>query len=174
MAKRALQALSLTKHSGDIFDAPDHTVLIHACNTQGKWGAGIAIPFKDAYPDAFNTYHEHCLSDPVQTGTCLLIEPCGPSKHWIACLFTSAKHGRGKDKPDEILENTRRAVEDLLEKVKEAEGKGEMVGSLRMCKINSGKFGVEWERTEMVLKEVEVKEGHRGVVEVWDREGDFS
>lgn len=48
-----------------------------------------------------------------------------------------------------------------------------MVGSLRMCKINSGKFGVEWERTEMVLREVKVEEGQRNDIEIWDREADF-
>ncbi|KAI0536627.1 ADP-ribose 1''-phosphate phosphatase [Xylaria digitata] len=146
--------LTLTKHSGDIFAAPDHTVLIHACNTQGRWGAGIAVSFKKDYPNAFKVYRAHCLSsaEPVQTGTCLLIEPCERGitpKHWIACLFTSAKYGRGKDAPDEILRNTGVA--------------------LRMCKINSGKFGVPWERTEMVLGRVGVKEGYRGAIEIWDR-----
>ncbi|KAI0409733.1 hypothetical protein F4802DRAFT_545290 [Xylaria palmicola] len=85
--------LSLTNHVGDIFAAPDHTVLTHACNTQGKWGAGIAVAFKNAYPNAFETYRKHCLG-PVQTGTCLLIEPCEAGtapKHWVACLFTSAR-----------------------------------------------------------------------------------
>jgi ADP-ribose 1''-phosphate phosphatase len=95
-------------------------------------------------------------------------------KHWIACFFTSAKYGTKRDAPDEILKNTGLAVEDLLEKLKKAEGRGETVGSLRMCKINSGKFGVEWERTEMVLEEVEVKEGYRRAIEIWDREADFS
>ncbi|RWA10938.1 hypothetical protein EKO27_g4166 [Xylaria grammica] len=167
--------LALTKHRGNIFAASDYTVLIHACNTQGKWGAGIAAAFKNAYPNAFAAYRAHCLSstEPVQTGTCLLIEPCEAGtapKHWIACLFTSARYGRGRDAPGEILENTGRAVEDLLERLRDAEESGRSVGSLRMCMINSGKFGVPWARTETVLREVEVKEGYRGAVEIWDRQ----
>lgn len=172
-SKQAPQTLSLTYHSGDIFAAQDHTVLIHACNAQGVWGSGIAVAFKKAYPNAFNTYRTHCLSksNSIQTGTCLLIQPCeatGPT-HWIACLFTGAKYGFRKDGPEQILENTKLAVEDLLQNIKKAEQSRE-VESLRMCKINSGRFGVEWKRTEAVLKEIVVEERSRKTIEIWDRE----
>lgn len=173
-SKPTPQNISLTKHTGDIFAAPDHTVLIHACNTKGEWGAGIAVAFKTDYPSAYNAYREHCLYSATtdQTGTCLLIAPCetgtGP-KHWIACLFTSAEYGRKKDGPDEILKNTELAVRDLLLKLKQAKENGENVGSLRMCKINSGKFAVQWERTEGVLEEVRLEEVRDQEIEIWDR-----
>lgn len=83
-------------------------------------------------------------------------------------------YGRGKDAPEEILMNTERAVGELLEKIKEAEESGERVGDLRMCKINSGRFGVEWDRTEKVLGKVGLEEGYRREIEVWDREADFN
>ncbi len=46
-------------------------------------------------------------------------------KHWIGCLFTSKGYGKptkykpGKDKPEKILENTRKALEDLKKQVVE-------------------------------------------------------
>jgi ADP-ribose 1''-phosphate phosphatase len=83
-------------------------------------------------------------------------------------LFTSAKYGKGKDKPDVIVGNTGPAVEMLLELVRMAGG----VEAVRMCRINSGKFGVEWERTEGVLEGIVVREGWMGNVEVWDPEMD--
>ncbi|OJJ34795.1 hypothetical protein ASPWEDRAFT_39881 [Aspergillus wentii DTO 134E9] len=49
---------------GDLFDAPDGTALIHACNCQGSWGGGIAKAFKDQYPAAFEKYRAHCRSFP--------------------------------------------------------------------------------------------------------------
>ena len=173
-SKSTPQTISLTYHTGDIFAAPDHTVLIHACNTKGEWGAGIAVAFKTAYPNAYTAYREHCLSSAttVQTGTCLLIAPCetgtGP-KHRIAYLFTSAEYGVKKDGPDEILKNTELAVRDLLVKLKQAKENGDNLGSLRMCKINSGKFGVQWERTEGVLEGIRREEVRGQEVEIWDR-----
>jgi ADP-ribose 1''-phosphate phosphatase len=55
---------------GDIFDAPEEAVLIHACNCQGSWGKGIAKAFKEKYPAAFEVYRSHCrrlLSSPKYT-----------------------------------------------------------------------------------------------------------
>lgn len=172
--------LALSYHTGDIFAAPDHTVLIHACNTQGSWGAGIAAAFRAAYPQAYKCYRSHCLqahdpaTNPVPTGTCLLIPPCETNsktpKHWIGCLFTSAKYGRAKDKPAVILRNTGPAMKDLLQQVKKAGEGGNGVKEFRMCKINSARFGVPWERTVGVLEGIEIEEGWAEGVEVWSIE----
>ncbi|KAF3247403.1 ADP-ribose 1''-phosphate phosphatase [Orbilia oligospora] len=75
---------------GDIFAAPTNSVLIHACNCQGSWGAGIALAFKQLYPAAYRIYHNHCtnVSNPSSLlGTTLLIppQPTDRKTHWIAC-----------------------------------------------------------------------------------------
>lgn len=57
-------------------------------------------------------YEEHCKEHgQTLVGTCLLIPG---ETHDIACLFTSRKYGRGKDKPEEILSATKTSVEDLI------------------------------------------------------------
>jgi len=38
-----------------------------------------------------------------------------------------------------------------------------------MYKNNLWKFGVEWERTGVVLGEIEVEEGYSRAIEIWDR-----
>jgi ADP-ribose 1''-phosphate phosphatase len=169
-----VKTLQLTYHTGDIFaSAPPTTLLIHACNTRGHWGAGIARAFKDLYPSAYTLHHDFCTKSPhsktnsVPTGTAQLIPPTDPQGHWIGCLFTSAGYGRKKDGEESILRNTGLAMEMLLELVRRAEEGGMRIGEVRMCRINSGKFGVEWERSEAVLKGVVVREGWRGEVGVW-------
>ncbi|KAL2006832.1 hypothetical protein VTN00DRAFT_9500 [Thermoascus crustaceus] len=52
----------ITEIEGDLFDAPDGAVLIHACNCKGSWGAGIARAFRDKYPAACEVYRSHCRS----------------------------------------------------------------------------------------------------------------
>ncbi|ORY16902.1 hypothetical protein BCR34DRAFT_454008, partial [Clohesyomyces aquaticus] len=172
--------LTLTYHTGDIFSAPPNTLLIHACNTQGSWGAGIAAAFRQRYPSAYRHYRSHCLShhnpstNPVPRGSFLLIPPCETNprapKHWIGCLFTSANYGRAKDAPDVILGNTGPSVRGLLEEVGRKESEGVEIGEVRMCKINSARFGVEWSRTVGVLEGIRMEEGWRGSVEVWSIE----
>jgi ADP-ribose 1''-phosphate phosphatase len=72
----------------------------------------------------------------------------------------------GKDKPDVIVKNTAPAMQMLLELAKQADG----VEEVRMCKINSGKFGVSWDRTKDALEEITVAKGWKGSVQVWDSE----
>ncbi|KAL2413644.1 hypothetical protein ABEF95_003578 [Exophiala dermatitidis] len=114
---------SMNEIEGDIFDAPDRAVLIHAVNCLGVWGNGIAAQFKKAFPAAYAVYRSHCqqANKPYDLiGTCLLIPPqpkdyvqemtskrkknlCGRNghsstvvykkRHWIACLFTSIGFG---------------------------------------------------------------------------------
>jgi ADP-ribose 1''-phosphate phosphatase len=84
-------------------------------------------------------------------------------------LFTSAEYGAKKDGPHKILKNTELAVKNLLVKLKQAKEDGETLGSLRMCKINSGSFGVQWERTERVLEGVRLEEVEGQEIEIWDR-----
>ena len=113
----------LTYIDGDIFAAPPNAILIHACNTLGSWGAGIALAFQFRYPAAFAVYKAHCKahSDNVDgwIGTCLIIrgEPVteGGKGHDIACLFTSRAYGKYKDSAANILNATRGAVKDLLQ-----------------------------------------------------------
>jgi ADP-ribose 1''-phosphate phosphatase len=102
----------ITYISGDLFAAPEGSILVHACNTKGSWGAGIALEFKNRFPDAYQQYRAHCLEHKdLLVGTCLVI----PGGDWsIACLFTSKAYGRAKDKPPQILEATKAALQDLV------------------------------------------------------------
>ncbi|KAI0576037.1 appr-1-p processing protein [Pyrenophora tritici-repentis] len=174
--------LSLTYHTGPIFTAPPDTLLLHACNTHGVWGSGIALAFKQRYPLAYKIYNTFCISthhptsNPVPTGTALLIPPVDRDHgHWVGCLFTSQGYGKKRDGADVITGNTAPSVEMALELVRrvnervEKEG-GEGIKEVRMCRVNSGKFGVEWGRSARVIEGIKVREGWVGSVQVWDPE----
>lgn len=111
--------------TGDLFTSPTNSILIHACNTQGSWGAGIALAFKQRFPAQFKAYAAHCKATPDDEfiGTCLVLRASDfegggskkPQPKWdVACLFTSRAYGRRKDAPEEILKNTERAIRDLI------------------------------------------------------------
>lgn len=104
--------------TGDLFSAPPGSILVHACNTQGSWGAGIAAAFRTKFPSHYESYQNTCKQHGADLlGTCLVIRGEGlesGSEYDIACLFTSKAYGRRKDKPELILQSTRSAVEDLI------------------------------------------------------------
>ena len=180
--------MKLTSHQADLFTAPPHTLLCHATNAQGTWGAGIAAAFKKHYPAAFKLYAAHCAKWPTSSllGTTFLIPPQEQSfskiereaQHWIGCLFTSEKKGKGKGSKESILEATGDAVRDLVRRVKDvnddaAGSKGggasnrTTIASVRMCKINSGLFGVPWGATCAVVEGIEIEDGDLKEIEVF-------
>ncbi|KAK6344088.1 ADP-ribose 1''-phosphate phosphatase [Orbilia brochopaga] len=177
----------------DIFAAERGSVLIHACNCLGSWGAGIALAFREKYPAAYNVYRAHCATrgnPSTLLGTALLIPPqlADAREHWIACLFTSVGYGRRVDAPDEILRSTKASLENMVAVIAGVEnddmphggasttailGTGihedtPEIGELHACKINSGRFGVDWERTKRVIEEVLTAEGKGRVVTAYE------
>jgi len=126
--------------TGDLFDiATSDSYLLHACNTQGVWSAGIAKQFSYKYPKDFEVYVKHC-EDGAITGTNLVT----PSN--IICMFTSEKFGWQKDTPEIILNNTKRCLSYLA------------IGLpyntiIYSPKINSGLFMVPWLATEKLIND---------------------
>lgn len=129
---------------GDLFSASEGSILVHACNTQGVWGSGIAAQFANEFPEAFRQYNKLCCKEGDNLlGTCFLIDTPNYS---IGCLFTSSGYGSYVSKPDVILSNTRIAISDLIHQ--------NWTGRpIHMCKINSGLFRVPWGLTQEVLEE---------------------
>lgn len=136
---------SVTTIKGSLFDAPKGTIIIHACNTKGSWGAGIAREFARRFPKAYETYHEICLKEGhLLLGRCLLIPD--KSGYVIGCLFTSKGYGRYAGTPANILLATRLAIADLI-----LQNPAKL--PMHMCKINSGLFRVPWDDSKAILKD---------------------
>jgi len=58
--------LHLITKNQNLFDntSPSRTtIIIHACNTQGVWGAGVALEMKRRFPQAYGAYRAFCLEE---------------------------------------------------------------------------------------------------------------
>lgn len=72
---------------------------------------------------------------------------------YIACLYTSNGYGKNVDPLEMILSHTQQALEDLAMQIKTLKGDGKEAGECRAVRINSGRFGVPWDRTREILKD---------------------
>ena len=158
--KPATKYLKLKEVNGDIFSAAPRSMLLHACNCKGSWGAGIAAAFRTRYPRAYESYKSHCARNNPATlvGTAYLIAPVDDEnfQHFIGCLFTSVGFGKSKDTPSQILLNTELAMKDMLKQRKTLEDNQILLGDIQMCRINSGYFKVPWRDTKTTLEAIEI------------------
>eukprot|EP00897_Mesotaenium_endlicherianum_P005423 jgi/Mesen1/4909/ME000245S03964 len=156
-----MEAARLLHRQGSVFDQvpDDKTILVHACNCKGNWGAGIAKEFANRYSASYEEYKKVCSS---KEGVDLIGTYLNASG--IGCLFTSIGYGRKRDPPDEILEFTKLAVEAMLAELAPTV-------TIHSPRINAGLFCVPWEETEEVIKACISVTGHTWIV--WTPGGGF-
>lgn len=142
-----------------LFDAPKETIIVHACNSQGVWGSGIAKPFKENYPVSYEYYADFCRKWNDRRGTACGLADLGPfpqsENHWVGWLVTSHNYGPLKDSPELIKIHTTLALKEFCKKVYTAHpSETDPVIEVYSNKFNSGLFAVPWEDTELILNTV--------------------
>lgn len=115
---------------GDLFHSPAH-VLVNTVNTDGVMGKGIALGFKNKYPDMFKKYQKFCANNMLDIGT-LWIYNAGPK--WVL-NFPTKKHWRNKSEYEYIEKGLKKFVETYQEKG---------ITSIAFPKLGCGNGGLDW------------------------------
>lgn len=77
----------ITYVKGDLFSSPAQ-ILVNTVNTVGVMGKGIALEFKQRYPDMFCMYKDLCDEERLKIGSLFLWKK---SEKWVL-LFPTKKH----------------------------------------------------------------------------------
>jgi ADP-ribose 1''-phosphate phosphatase len=150
----------VTHQKMNLFDAPPESIIVHACNSQGVWGSGIAKPFKEKYPFSFAEYHDLCNIWNQERGTACgvgFMSSFHPDEtHHVGWIVTSHDYGPVlRDKPELIKINTTLALQSLCKKIYLGHPKdGYERIDVYSNKFNSGLFHVPWEDSELILSTV--------------------
>ncbi len=119
---------------GNLLDA-DAEALVNTVNTVGVMGKGVALMFKEAYPENFKAYEDACRSEQVQIGKMFVTERremFGPK--WIV-NFPTKVHWRFPSKIEWIVHG----LEDLKRVMKE---RG--IKSVALPALGAGNGGLAW------------------------------
>jgi len=153
-----ITTLHTSSIKGNIFDAPPHTLLVHACNTQGHWGAGMALSFAERYPAAYLVYKRHCDAFPSQNdkrlgllGTALLIPPSGSNSHKDVSSEKAAVEKKDKVKIVEEAGVVSNAEDRILEEKNDGK-ETHFVG----CLFTSLSYGKRKDSQKEILKNTEL------------------
>ncbi len=127
---------------GNLLDA-EVEVLVNAVNTAGIMGKGIALMFKERFPENFVAYTEACKAGRVRTGSMFVTrvdEPGGA--RWII-NFPTKQHWRNPSK----LEWVRDGLADLREVIEERK-----IRSIALPRLGCGLGGLDWEDVRPLIE----------------------
>ena len=99
---------------GDIFEE-DVEALVNSVNCVGVMGRGIALQFKNVYPDNFKAYAEACKRDEVRPGRMFVYELGEMTNPRYIINFPTKRHWRGKSR----IEDIEAGLDGLAREIKE-------------------------------------------------------
>jgi O-acetyl-ADP-ribose deacetylase (regulator of RNase III) len=120
--------------AGSLLDA-DAEALVNTVNCVGVMGKGIALQFKQAFPDNFQQYAKACRAKNVKLGQMFVVDTHQLVNPKYIINFPTKNHWKGKSR----LEDIRRGMQDL---VKEIKVRG--IRSVAVPPLGCGNGGLEW------------------------------
>jgi O-acetyl-ADP-ribose deacetylase (regulator of RNase III) len=139
---------------GNLLDASTEA-LVNTVNTVGVMGKGIALMFKEAFPDNFREYHEAVNRKEVRIGHMYVTENralAGPK--WLI-NFPTKKHWRQPSKLEWVIEGLQDLRRVIVDK---------RIHSIALPPLGCGNGGLDWSE---VRPEIERAFEDVGDVDVW-------
>jgi len=127
---------------GDLL-ATNAEALVNTVNTVGVMGKGIALQFKQAFPDNYAAYEAACKRDEVQVGKMFVFHRSVNNPR-IIINFPTKKHWKGKSK----IEDIKSGLRALIEVVKE-----ECIHSIAVPPLGCGNGGLDWEEVRPLIEQ---------------------
>lgn len=134
-----MAAIRYTK--GDILDA-DADALVNTVNTVGVMGRGIALRFKQAFPENFQAYAAACKDREVDPGRMFVYETGQLKPRWII-NFPTKKHWRGKSRMEYIEAGMDALVEEIHKRG---------IRSIAIPPLGSGLGGLDWNQVRPIIE----------------------
>jgi O-acetyl-ADP-ribose deacetylase (regulator of RNase III) len=120
--------------TGDILQA-DTEALVNTVNCVGIMGRGVALQFKNAYPENFKFYVAACERGEVRPGQMLVFETGQLTNPKYIINFPTKRHWRGKSR----LEDIETGLKTLAEEIRTRR-----IRSIALPPLGSGLGGLDW------------------------------
>lgn len=138
---------------GDIL-REDVEAVVNTVNCVGIMGRGIALQFKNAFPNNFNFYAAACNRDEVRPGRMLVFETGRLTNPRYIINFPTKRHWRGKSRIQDIDAGLLALAEEI---------RSRNIRSIAIPPLGSGLGGLDWykvrshiEKTLRVFSDVKI------------------
>lgn len=130
--------------TGDIL-AEDAEALVNTVNCVGIMGRGIALQFKNAFPENFKAYAAACRREEVQPGRMFVFETGQLTNPRYIINFPTKRHWRGKSRMEDIEAGLAALVGEIKERG---------IRSIAIPPLGSGLGGLDWAKVRSRIEEV--------------------
>lgn len=128
--------------NGNLLKA-DAEALVNTVNCVGVMGKGIALQFKQAFPDNFRQYKQACDAGAMQLGEVLVVPTNQKENPAYIINFPTKYHWKGKSK----LEDIKSGLESLVRLVR-------LLGieSIAVPPLGCGNGGLDWQDVKPLIE----------------------
>lgn len=120
---------------GDILK-DDSDAIVNTVNCVGIMGRGIALQFKNAWPENFKAYEAACLREEVQPGRMFIFETGHLTRPRYIINFPTKRHWRGKSRIQDIDSGLKALVAEIRQRG---------ITSVAIPPLGSGLGGLDWD-----------------------------
>jgi O-acetyl-ADP-ribose deacetylase (regulator of RNase III) len=135
--------------TGDIL-TENVEALVNSVNCVGVMGRGIALQFKNAFPENFKAYAAACRRNDVQPGRMFVFETGRLANPRFIINFPTKRHWRGNSRIEDIDAGLAALVEEI---------RSRNIRSIAIPPLGSGLGGLNWSevrpRIEATLRELD-------------------
>ena len=121
----------------------DVEALVNSVNTVGIMGKGVALQFKQAFPENFKAYQRACKRNEVQPGKMLVVATGSLSNPRYIINFPTKRHWRQQSRIGDI----RLGLTDLIAVVKDLS-----LRSIALPPLGCGNGGLEWSEVRPLIE----------------------
>ena len=128
----------ITLAKGNLLEAPAEA-LVNTVNCVGVMGKGIALQFKQAFPENFKAYKQACNRDEVEPGKMFVFDRGGldlkPGEPRYLINFPTKRHWKGKSKMEDIESGLTALIEEIARL---------NIRSVAIPPLGCGNGGLDW------------------------------
>lgn len=120
--------------TGDLLQT-DAEVLVNTVNCVGIMGRGVALQFKNTFPENFKAYAAACAREEVRPGRMFVFETGWLANPKYIINFPTKRHWRGKSR----IEDIESGLKDLVKVIRDRH-----ITSIAIPPLGSGLGGLDW------------------------------
>ncbi|MEJ7710957.1 MAG: macro domain-containing protein [Pyrinomonadaceae bacterium] len=128
--------------TGNLLEA-DAEALVNTVNTVGVMGKGIALQFRQGYPENYEAYRKACAQGEVQPGRMFVFATGTLTNPRYIINFPTKRHWKGKTK----IQDVRDGLQALIAEVKARE-----IKSIAVPPLGCGNGGLDWNEVRPMIE----------------------